>query len=288
MNLKTHQTATAFLQIAQPYLAQDEATNNLMFGLTLDLRNDPLRFGSPPYFATVEDERGLVVAGLMTPPFNLQIFSPVSSPTEGLRAILDDLQANRWPLPGVLARTNLAREMAGLWAARTGGTVETQMNQRVYALEKVSPLPAIDGDLRPAGETDIDLVTAWTINFGRDALGEDEVDRAKVREQTTHRIETGNIFLWELDRAPVSMAAKSRPTLHGACVNLVYTPPDLRRRGYATACVAALSQHLLDSGYQFCCLFTDLANPTSNAIYQQIGYRPVGDVDVYRFVEGEN
>ena len=79
------------------------------------------------------------------------------------------------------------------------------------------------------------------------------------------------------------MVAKSRPTTHGGCISLVYTPPNLRRRGYASACVAALSQHLLDTGWDFCCLFTDLANPTSNAIYQQIGYRPVCDVDMFQF-----
>jgi predicted GNAT family acetyltransferase len=64
----------------------------------------------------------------------------------------------------------------------------------------------------------------------------------------------------------------------------VYTPPALRKRGYASALTAALSQELLDSGRKFCFLFTDLANPTSNRIYQQIGYQAVCDVDEYRFV----
>ena len=82
---------------------------------------------------------------------------------------------------------------------------------------------------------------------------------------------------------PVSMAAGTRPIVHGITVNRVYTSPALRRRGYATACVAALSQRLLDEGYQFSMLFTDLANPTSNNIYQQIGYRPVCDFRETRF-----
>jgi predicted GNAT family acetyltransferase len=67
-------------------------------------------------------------------------------------------------------------------------------------------------------------------------------------------------------------------------ISLVYTPPDLRQRGYATACVASLSQMLLDEGWQFCTLFTDLANPTSNSIYRKIGYKPVGDFHDYLFI----
>jgi predicted GNAT family acetyltransferase len=80
------------------------------------------------------------------------------------------------------------------------------------------------------------------------------------------------------------MASRTRRTRHGSTVSLVYTPPDQRRKGYATACVAALSQIILDSGKDFCTLFTDLANPTSNDIYIKIGYVPLGDFTLYRFV----
>ena len=82
----------------------------------------------------------------------------------------------------------------------------------------------------------------------------------------------------------MGVVLKGRPeTPRGVRVNMVYTPPELRRRGYASACVAALSQRMLDSGKKFCFLYTDLSNPTSNKIYQEIGYRPVFDVDEYKF-----
>lgn len=84
------------------------------------------------------------------------------------------------------------------------------------------------------------------------------------------------------------MAAVARPTLHGITVNLVYTPPEQRGRGFASNCVAALSQRMLDGGYQFCTLFTNLANPTSNDIYQQIGYRSIADFNEYRFENRES
>jgi predicted GNAT family acetyltransferase len=72
-------------------------------------------------------------------------------------------------------------------------------------------------------------------------------------------------------------------TPNGARIGPIYTPPELRRRGYASALTADLTQMLLYRGSRFCFLFTDLANPTSNSIYQQIGYRPVADVDQWSF-----
>ncbi|MGH2521912.1 MAG: GNAT family N-acetyltransferase [Anaerolineales bacterium] len=94
--------------------------------------------------------------------------------------------------------------------------------------------------------------------------------------------ETRGIYFWE-DPHPVSMAGYGGPTPNGIRVGPVYTPPEQRRKGYASACVAALSQLMLDRGRKYCFLFTDLANPTSNHIYQQIGYEPVCDVDEYKF-----
>lgn len=91
------------------------------------------------------------------------------------------------------------------------------------------------------------------------------------------------MYVWDVAGMVVAMAGHSGPTPHGMRVGPVYTPQDLRGRGYASALVAALSQMLLDGGRQFCFLFTDLANPTSNHIYQTIGYEPVTDVDNYRF-----
>ena len=91
------------------------------------------------------------------------------------------------------------------------------------------------------------------------------------------------VFLWEDDGAPVSMAGYSGPTPNGIRVVAVYTPPHLRGRGYATTCVAALSQRLLEGGRKLVFLFTDLANPTSNHIYQEIGYEPACDISEYVF-----
>ena len=99
-------------------------------------------------------------------------------------------------------------------------------------------------------------------------------------EAAPERLRSGSLFVWDND-GPVSMAGWTGKTLNGVRVTFVYTPPEFRRHGYASACVAALTQRLLDEGNRYCCLYTDLANPTSNRIYQQIGYRAVCDVADY-------
>jgi len=91
------------------------------------------------------------------------------------------------------------------------------------------------------------------------------------------------MMIWSHKGNPVSMAGYSGPTTNGIRIGAVYTPPTQRKKGYASACVAGLSQYLLDLGFQFCFLFTDLMNPTSNHIYQQIGYQAVSDVDTFEF-----
>ena len=77
---------------------------------------------------------------------------------------------------------------------------------------------------------------------------------------------------------------KAGTTGHGATVSGVYTPPALRNHGYATACVASLSQLLLDEGHEFCTLYADLSNPTSNSIYKKMGYRPIRASTAYEFI----
>jgi predicted GNAT family acetyltransferase len=134
--------------------------------------------------------------------------------------------------------------------------------------------------MRIATESDLELVIDWVWKFESEAVGHEDIEAA--RETAINRILDGEIFLWEADH-PVSMAAIGRPTPHGITISLVYTPPELRGRGYAISCVATLSQLQLDSGKSFCTLFTDITNPTSNEIYQRIGYKPVCDFNEYIF-----
>jgi predicted GNAT family acetyltransferase len=127
------------------------------------------------------------------------------------------------------------------------------------------------------------LVAQWAHGFKVEIFGRADPEEARLGAE--RRIEAGDIYLWE-DLGPVSMAMKSRPTRNGISVSLVYTPPALRGRGYATACVGEFSRLLLDSGWAYCALFADLENAAANRVYQKIGYEPTCEYDEYVFVDG--
>ena len=133
----------------------------------------------------------------------------------------------------------------------------------------------IPGAMRAMTDADVDLVTGYLLGFHRDALPHEPYAEADARANAAARPAQGMTYLWEVDGVPVAMAALSRPTRRGITVNAVYTPPEHRRHGYASALVAHLSAEGLARGKDFCVLYTDLANPTSNAIYQRLGYRRV-------------
>lgn len=279
MKLQTHTTADSFLLITQAALQEDEVANNLMLGIALRLKQTPDAYPSKPYLATVSDGARLSLAALMTPPHPLTLFRPRAQVDDAYGSVVRDLLANRWPVHAVSGRVPVPAEFARVWSRLTGAEHRVNVHMRVYELRNVIPAPPVSGRLLRAEETDLNLVAQWAVEFIAEALPHD--DPSTMRETMQRRIAAGDIFLWEDGGRLVSMAARSRPMMNGGVVSLVYTPPPLRGRGYATACVAALSQRLLDAGWTFCALFTDLGNPTSNSIYQKIGYKPVCDFDEY-------
>ena len=281
----TYQNAGDFLAKTQTSLETNEAANNLLLGTCIRLQNHPNRNQSPPYLVTVEDERGLVLAGVMTPPQKLVIYSDLTDLAQAPDLIIRDLQKQGLSAPGVLGPSTAARQFAERWTQVTGQAHRAGMSQRVYELRQMIQPQTDRGRLRLATEDDLDLVTTWAYGFQQEALSVDNYDEA--RHVSTRKLREREIYIWE-DSQPVSMAATARPTANGITVNLVYTPPALRGKGYASACVAALSQQMLDRGYKFCALFTDLANSTSNHIYQNIGYQPVCDFNEYIFETGEH
>lgn len=281
MNLTRYEAAPAFLARAQAWLEQDEAANNLIVGIAVRLAEHPDRIKQPPYLATVEADGALIAAAVMTPPHRVLLCSAGGAEPAFLRLILDDLLAGGWDVPGVMAPSATSEAFAQLWSAAAGCAYHPAMSERVYELRQVIPPASVRGSLRLATEADLPLAAAWAYNFMQDAGLPGTAEDA--HEIATLRIDDRDLFFWD-DGGPVSMAAKTRHSTHGIVVSLVYTPRELRGRGYASACVAALSQQLLDAGWEFCALFTDLANPTSNDIYQRIGYRPVCDFNEYDFV----
>jgi uncharacterized protein len=278
LHLTVHDTIDGFLHAAEADLVQDEVTNGLILGVALRIKLDPGRFEHRPYLATVHDEGALAAAAVMTPPYGVVVYVSADDPAPALRLIVENLVADGWPVPTVNGVAHLSSTFADEWRRLTGGNIRPLVEMRVYALRAVIAPAPVPGRLRQAIPADTDLVYAWFQAFRDEAIPSDASPR---RESVERSIAEGSIYLWEDGERPVSLAGKGRRTPRGTSVGPVYTPPDERRRGYAGACVAALSQIILDEGKEFCTLFTDLTNPTSNSIYQKIGYRPICDFTQY-------
>jgi uncharacterized protein len=277
MKLTTHTTADQFLGVTRDWLMREEAANNLMLGIALHLKQTPV----PCYLATVSDTKGLVLAALQTPPFPITLFSPNEGSEEALELLARDLLELEAPIQEASGRVNVAERFAGCWSRLKNVKYRVQMKMRVYELREVSRPLTSEGHFRIADEHDVPLLSEWMHAFLDEALHGEDADSAGA--MTRRRIGDGELFVWEVEGQPVSMAASTRPLIRGITANMVYTPPELRGKGYATECVASLSQHLLNEGWAYSALFTDLDNPTSNSIYQKIGYRPVCDFVQYAF-----
>jgi predicted GNAT family acetyltransferase len=270
--------ATTFLAEAEAFLLADEARHNLILGIAGTIRDAPAHYPARSLWLVREDGE-VVAAALRTPPYNLILAAPRSEAALTVLAtgIAEDL-------PGVVGAEPEAVGFADVWSRQTGVRARTNMRQGIYALVQVQPPTGVPGSARVATADDRELALRWWIAFGEETLHEGGPGRDRAEATIDHRLSSpaAGILLWEDAGEPVSLAGWGGPSPNGIRIGPVYTPPELRGHGYATALTAELSQRLLDGrlfegGRRFCFLYTDLANPTSNAIYERIGYRRVAE-----------
>ena len=280
MELRRHADASAFLEHAGGFLAAREAEHNLILGLSSRLENTPLLYGEPAYLAVLEDDGEVVAAALRTPPHNL-VLSEIDRPG-AVELIAADVRSAYDTLPGVLGPKEQAGEFVDVWQTSTGARGRLEREQRAFRAERVEPPDGVAGRMRSYEDGDFDLAVRWMDAFVDEAIGHPEPETSAEFVERRKIDPDGGLVIWE-DGETVSMAGFGGRTPNGIRIGPVYTPPERRRRGYGSALTAALTQQLLDGGKRFCFLFTDLANPTSNRIYGQIGYRPVADIDLWAF-----
>ena len=281
MNVTTHASAREFLEAAGRWLERQEATNNLMLGLATRLACAEKPTGPAPVMMTVAGRGELAAAALMTPPRGVVLYAPGDDTQEAIDSLAEALIVGGYPVPECVGPREVAGLFATIWSDRTGQAVVRKMSQRIYELRRVSFRRGSSGSARSPRMEDLNIVACWTHEVSL-AVGGDR-DHRTARTSAEQAIAAGQTLLWEYHGEPVSMAMAVRATRHGVGISGVYTPPEHRGNGFASACVAELSQRQLNAGRQFCCLYTDLSNPTSNSIYQKIGYVPLADSRHYRF-----
>ena len=272
-----------FLAVAGPWLRQAPVVSTVVATVAYRrLGGEPA--GEGDWWLVVRDGAEVVGAGMRTARFGCRPVFLLPMPDPAATALARVLHERGEELGAVNGALPAVRVCAEETARLTGKEAAIAQHTRLFEVSEVVPPRPVPGRLRPAAEAELGLVAAWFEAFMADADEQAGRPRGSSAAETPdeemlrRRLDDGCLWLWadESDR-PVHLTAANPPSLGAARIGPVYTPADQRGRGYASAAVAQVSQRILDGGARPC-LFTDQANPTSNRIYQALGYRPVVDM----------
>lgn len=225
----------------------------------------------------VATDGNAVVGVVFQSPLNFRAIVTPMEPTV-VHSVVDAISKAKVKLPGVGGDATTAAHFAGQWAERQKSAVVPFMGQRIYEVDEVEEPTGVKGDLRKAVPSDRERLIDWVRHSGDDT---NAVRENKAEDIVDRRLLAGQLWLWD-SGGPVSMAGLTSPVEGVVRVQLVYTPPENRGKGYASACVASLSKQVRDEGHR-CILYTYLGNPVSNSIYRRIGYSAVAEGIQYRF-----
>ncbi|KUH88785.1 MULTISPECIES: GNAT family N-acetyltransferase [unclassified Mycobacterium] len=266
MELRFHDSADEFLAIAEPVYRRDPIANTIeLTVLRAALPDDAL------LLSLWQDSEILGVA-LQTPPYPLACNG---IPAEHIDAVARDV-ADRCPdLTGVRGARHATTAFADAWSESTGRVAAVTLEERLYRLGTLQPPARVAGSARIAADPDRPVLADWVQSFFAETPGHPDTAGGVFVDAAMGR---GDRFvLWDVDGTPVSMALLRSAAAGVSRIGPVFTPANRRAHGYGSAVTAAAAQGALNRGDAGVVLFTDLANPTSNAIYQKIGFEAVSD-----------
>jgi uncharacterized protein len=267
MEVRFFTSGREFADLAAPFLNASAVENTMLLA-------------NLPSFVAQEDGHSILclvvendvpcLAATATPPFPFLISTgdPVSVPV-----LVGALTKQQITVPGVFGRTDLAGIFRQAWQAETGKRLCAGLAVELHATRRPPPTSVIPGQLRQAEQEDQETVIAFCECFANDPRMS-PAERAGARTDAERRMEQGELFLWD-DGGTKSIAAYKESLPTGGRLNLVYTPPEYRRRGYASACVAALTRLRFERGWDWCALFIDTSDPAASRMYRNLGFREV-------------
>ncbi|WP_328872101.1 GNAT family N-acetyltransferase [Streptomyces sp. NBC_00287] len=273
-----------FLGHAGGFLRSRPDLHTVALTVTESLRMRGLRaYGGdePPVFGVMERDGQVRGAYFRTPPYRLNVTPLTADETDALAA---HLVAVGHSVPGIIGTRETTTGFVRSWQRHTGAAAALRQRQRLYRLGSLmTPQPVPEGSARVAGEKDRDQLIRWYGEF-TESVGEHSA--GEVENWADHRIAYGGVTFWEVDGTPVSMCGVTPMVAGQVRIAPVYTPSHLRGRGYAGAVTVVVSRAAVRSGAEEVLLFTDMANTTTNVLYQRLGYRAVADFEVYDFQGG--
>ena len=266
-------TAREFLDRSEAFLLEHESHHNLLLGFAEGTATGTRPSTAPLYYLLL-DRSQLVGAALRTDPERPLALSVM--PKAAAIALAHSVPSG---LRGCVGQTEVSTAFADTFTKRYGCGIEYDMAQGVYELRTLRLPPGAETfELVTISEATRTLAEDFARAFMIEVQPHEHDIEDRVREGTERRLRLKSMFfLCRADGHLVATAASARQTRNTACVSLVYTPPEYRGRGYGSMVTALVTQKLLAGDKKACNLFTDLANPTSNSIYQKIGYEKLGE-----------
>ena len=274
MRVTEYESARAFLDANLHLLLKNEPGNAILLSYA-NQQAEGVESAMSTAFFSVDDDSGPVLPAMFTP----NVVPLLSEGPEEAARIMARFFYPKHPHPnGVNGPKDTTLAFADEWERLTRCDLEIQMDSRIYTCEDVTHPENVSGQHRLATLDDFELVKKWRREFRSEAdtivRTSDEIIRERIQNEQVH--------LWHTE-SPVSMAVATRSTGNLGMIGAVYTPPEHRNNGFASAVTAVAAESILSSGKKYALLYTNLANPTSNSIYQQIGFRPVMDTTLWRF-----
>ena len=277
--------AKEFEDKAKPFLMKNEDVYSLFYGILQGIKAG--RYENS-FMATIEENNRVVALFQMTPPHPLNLIIIDELKTDDILTLATlELFERKLPIQSVVGLKSVVNAFSEKWQRTTNCKAKLLMDQGLYRLDNVDQsLDRSPGSWRYARKDEATLLANWFKAFESDT-GLKNSPLAEIKKKVNQFLEDEEVFFWEEQGKVVSMMKKARPTERGVTVSFVYTPPEERKKGYARTMVAAGSEELLKT-YDFCVLYTDMMNPTSNKIYQEIGYQKIADsIHIGFIMEGE-
>ncbi|WP_433268863.1 GNAT family N-acetyltransferase [Actinosynnema sp. CS-041913] len=277
-DVKRHDDLAGFWALTRDFFNADPVFHTIPIAAVRRRLDRPLPTDEQPTLVTVTEDGKVVAAALRTPPWPLTLSGV---PVDWVEAVAENLEGVE--LPGINGPRDSAEAFALAWTTRTGYGAQEVMAQRLYRLDELTPPTGVPGAARLATENDAALLVRWYLDFTAESTPYDpDEEHADGFVRNSLAAGSGHL-LWLDGDQPVAWAGCGPPASGMSRIGPVYTAKEHRRRGYGAAVTSACARWALEAGAEHVVLFTDLANPTSNSIYQRIGFRPVCDAAEFVF-----
>lgn len=284
MKLVKHDNVQDFLIKNEELLLKKESFHNLILGLAYSIRDKKIEPTGPLYYSIL-DENNIAIAAALRSHSDRPFIVTEMLPTD-VDLLIKDLSENKINLKAVVGEEVTATYFKDVWTRLNQLNFKINIHLGVYECFEVVFPKLILGELIEASIEHKEILMDYMTGFQRDCFPEVVPDSEHTKTLMERFLDNKSAFLLlSPDKELVSMAANTRSTINGGTISLVYTPPHLRGKGLASSTVALLAHKIMNDGKKFANLFTDLANPTSNSIYQKIGFLKIGQNIHYDFID---